>query len=506
MSAPATATRRGKAGRREWAGLCVLALPTLIVSMDLTVLFLAVPSMSADLKPDAAQLLWITDVYGFVMAGALVTMGTWGDRVGRRRVLLCGALAFGVASVLAAMSSSAEMLIATRALLGVAAATLLPSTLALIRNMFPDARQRSFAIGIWTTTFSLGGLLGPLIGGLVIERFGWASVFAIAIPAMLLLIAIGPSLLPESRDPDPGRFDLFGAVQSLAATLTLVYGIKQAAQDGAGPVPLAFIGAGLAVGWLFVRRQLALAHPLLDLRLLRMPALASALAANMVAIFAWMGSLLFVAQYLQLVIGLSPLEAGMWTTPSAVASAVGCLFAPVLARRVEPLTLMVAGLGLAAAGLCVLGALPAGPGLASVVAAAMLISLGVALVLTIGTDSVMSSAPPTQAGAASALSETCTEIGGALGIAMLGSVGAAAYRRALRDEDLAGMPAEALHAARGTLGGSLEAADLAGPGGNALREASLAAFGASAQLAAWVGALAVVFSAAAIWRVRRRRV
>jgi len=496
----------GKAGPREWLGLAVLALPTLLVSMDLTVLFLAVPSLSADLQPSATQLLWITDIYGFVMAGLLITMGTLGDRVGRRRVLLGGAAAFGGASLLAAMSSSADMLIATRALLGLAAATLLPSTLALIRNMFRDAAQRSLAIGLWTTTFSVGGLLGPLAGGWLVEHFGWASVFTMAVPVMLLLLALGPWLLPEFRSPQAARFDLLGAAQSLAATLGLVYGIKHIALDGLDPLALAIIAAAAALGWCFARRQLRLVHPLLDLRLLKRPALAGALAANVVAIFAWMGSLLFTAQYLQWVIGLSPLQAGVWTMPSAAASVAACLAAPAVVRWAPPMHVILSGLWLSVAGLCLLGAVPLASGLPIVVTASMLISAGVAVVLTLGTDLVMASAPPAQAGAASAFSETCTEIGGAFGIALLGSVGAWAYRHGLRDVDLSGVPAHGVDAARSTLAGSLEAASgLAGPGGPALRDTALAAFGASLQIAAAVAVLTVALASVGIWLACRRQ-
>ncbi|MGH2805148.1 MAG: MFS transporter, partial [Thermoleophilaceae bacterium] len=339
-----------RAGRREWLGLAVIALPCLLYAMDLTVLNLALPALSADLQPSSSQLLWIVDIYGFLVAGFLMTMGTLGDRIGRRRLLLIGAAAFGVASVFAAFSTSAEMLIAARALLGVAAATLAPSTLSLIRNMFHDPQQRTFAIGVWITSFSAGGALGPLAGGLLLERFWWGSVFLLAVPVMLLLLAVGPRLLPEFRDPEAGRLDLISAALSLVAVLAVIYGLKQIAQDGMGSVPTLFIVAGLALGAAFLRRQRKLVDPLIDLRLFRVPAFSAALATNTLAFFVAFGAFLFLAQYLQLVLGLSPLRAGLWTVPSGAGFIVGSMLTPLIVRRVPPAFVMGGGLVLAAAG------------------------------------------------------------------------------------------------------------------------------------------------------------
>src|SRR5918992_1473892 len=299
-----------KAGRREWVGLAVLALPCLLITMDLTVLYLAVPKLSADLEPTSSQLLWILDIYGFLLAGFLVTMGTLGDRIGRRRLLLIGAVAFGVASVVAAFSRSAEMLIATRAVLGVAGATLAPSTLSLIRNMFADPNQRALAIGVWATSFAAGAAIGPLAGGLLLEYFWWGSVFLVAVPVMALLLVLGPLLLPEFRDPEAGRLDLLSAGMSLAAVLAVIYGLKQIAQDGLEWLSLASIVGGLAVGYAFVRRQGRLADPLIDLRLFRRPTFSASLAVYTLGILVFFATFFFIYQYFQLVLGLSPLVAG----------------------------------------------------------------------------------------------------------------------------------------------------------------------------------------------------
>jgi DHA2 family multidrug resistance protein-like MFS transporter len=443
-----------RAGRREWIGLAVLALPCLLYSLDLTVLHLAVPQLSAELKPSSVELLWIIDIYGFLVAGSLITMGSLGDRVGRRRMLLIGAGAFGLASVLAAFSTSAEMLIASRAVLGLAGATVAPSTLSLIRNMFLDPGQRTFAISIWVTSFSVGGVIGPLLGGLALEFFWWGAVFLLAVPVMVLVLAVGPLLLPEYRDPAAGRPDLASAALSLAAVLAAIFGLKQLAQDGPGWVPACSILAGLALGTLFVRRQLTLADPLIDLQLFRIPAFSASLATYGLSIFIMIGGFLFLPQYLQLVLGLPPLEAGLWTLPWALSLVVGSLLTPLLVRRVRPALLMAAGLAVAAAGFAAFARVDAASSLALFVLGTAAFSLGMSPVFTLTTDLVIGSAPPERAGAASGISETCAEFGGALGIAVFGSLGIAIYRGAMAAAVPTGVPSEAAAAARDTLGGA----------------------------------------------------
>jgi MFS transporter, DHA2 family, multidrug resistance protein len=315
-----------RAGRREWIGLAVLALATVLYSVDLTVLHLAVPALSADLQPSSVQLLWIVDIYGFLLAGSLLTMGTLGDRIGRRRLLMIGAAAFGAASVLAAFSTSAEVLIAARGLLGVAGATLAPSTLSLIRTMFRDPRQRTLAVGVWVTSFSAGAVVGPPLGGLLLEFFWWGSVFLMAVPVMALLLVLAPVLLPEYRDPQARRFDLLSAATSLAAVLAVTYGFKEVVQDGFGSLPALSIVAGLVPGLVFVQRQRRLADPLIDLGLFRMQAFSTALVAYLLVTFVQHATFLFIFQYLQLVLGLSPLQAALWAMRprSAPSSSAPC--------------------------------------------------------------------------------------------------------------------------------------------------------------------------------------
>jgi DHA2 family multidrug resistance protein-like MFS transporter len=447
-----------KATRRDWIGLAVIALPCLLYSMDLTVLNLAVPKLSAALKPSSAQLLWIVDIYGFLIAGSLITMGTLGDRIGRRRLLMIGAAAFGGASVIAAFSTSAEMLIATRALLGVAGATLAPSTLSLIRNMFLDPHQRTVAIGVWVTSYSVGGAIGPLVGGVLLQYFWWGSVFLIGVPVMLLLLGLGPVLLPEFRDPDAGRLDLFSAALSLAAVLLVIYGLKRIAEHGLGWVPALTIVTGLAVGAAFLRRQRALAHPLIDLRLFRSATFSTSLAVYLLGTLVVFGAYIFIAQYLQLVLGLSPLEAGLWTLPSMAAFVVGSMVVPVIARRVRPWSLMAAGLVLAAVGFAVLTQIDGAGGLEVIVIGSVIYSLGFSPVVILATDLIVGSAPVERAGAASAISETSSELGGALGIAVLGSIGVAVYRGMMATGIPIGVPPEAAEVAKATLGGALSVA------------------------------------------------
>jgi MFS transporter, DHA2 family, multidrug resistance protein len=496
-----------RAGRREWVGLAVLALPTLLLALDASVLFLVLPHLGADLEPSSSQLLWITDIYGFMIAGFLITMGTLGDRIGRRRLLMIGAATFGAASVLAAYSTSAEMLIVTRAVLGIAGATLMPSTLALIRNMFRDPRQRSLAIGVWMTSFTAGFLIGPVLGGALLGLFWWGSVFLMGVPVMVLLLVLVPVLLPEYRDAEAGRLDLTSVALSLAAILPIVFGIKQIAAYGLAGLPVLSIVAGVVIGAVFVRRQRVLPDPLLDLRLFSNRAFGVALGIMLLGIGAMVGTELFVAQYLQLVLGLSALAAGLWMMPAAAGSVAGSLLAPIIARRVPPAYVIAAGLAIAAVGLLLLTQVESGSGLAVVVTGFILIYVGLGPMGVLGTDLVLGSALPQKAGSASAMSETSAELGVALGVASLGSIGTAVYRTQVADAIPAGAPPEAAEATRESLAGAVAATDElpAGLGVELLgtaREAFVQALELTAAVSAVVVMTMAILAAVLLRRVR----
>ena len=491
--------RNGKATRREWIGLAVIALPCMLYSMDLTVLNLAVPQLTADLKPSAAQLLWIIDIYGFMVAGFLMTMGTLGDRIGRRRLLLIGAAAFGAASILAAFSTSAEMLILARAVLGLAGATLAPSTLSLITNMFPDPRERTFAIGMWISSFSVGAIIGPFVGGLLIEYYWWGAVFLASVPVMVMLLVLGPLLLPEYRDPAARRIDLASAVLSLVAVLSFIYGVKRMAEAGFASTSLASIIAGVLLAFVFVARQRNLKEPFVDMQLFRKREFGVALLINLVGMFFMFGTFVYLAQYYQLVAGLSPLRAGLASIPAAIAFTIASIVTPALISRTHPARLMAGGLALSAVGFVVL---VFATDVATVILASIVLSVGFTPVVTLTTGMIVGAAPPERSGNASAISETGAELGGALGIAVLGSVGTLIYRGQMAGVPAGLLPPDAARAARATLGGAIESASRL-PEGPALELARIAreAFTIGLDAAAVLAAIAMVGGAVLVLRV-----
>ena len=431
--------RPALANARAWAGLAVLALPTFLLGLDVTLLYLALPAIAADLQPSSTQALWIMDIYGFLIAGFLITMGTLGDRIGRRRLLMLGAAAFSAASVLAAFAPSASTLIAARAALGLAGATLMPSTLALISNLFPDARQRGLAIGVWATMFALGMAAGPVVGGVLLSWFWWGAAFLAAVPVIALLLILAPRLLPEYRADDSGPLDLFSVMLSLAAILPAIYGIKELAKAGLAVAPLLALAAGVLCTLWFVRRQQQLASPLLDMRLFASRTFTAALIVLLVGLVGVSGVMLLVTQYLQLVADLSPLAAGLWMGPPALMMVAAGITAPLIARRIRPGFVVAGALLLSTGGyllLARLGISPSGtllPGLfpsdvSQAVAGFSLVYLGLGTIAALGTDLVVGAAPPERAGSASAMSEMVQELGVALGVALLGSLASALYR------------------------------------------------------------------------------
>lgn len=485
-----------KATSREWIGLGVILLPCIIYSMDLTVLNLAVPHLSADLDPTALQTLWIMDIYGFMVAGALITMGTLGDRIGRRKLLMIGAAMFGITSLIAAFAPTAELLIVARALLGLSAATLAPSTLSLIRNMFLDNTQRTFAIGVWIAGFSAGGAIGPLVGGIVLEHFWWGAVFLINVPVMALLLVVAPVLLPEYRDEKCHALDPLSAAQSVVAVLAAIWGLKHLAVDGASAEAWAALALGLAMSVLFVRRQYRMPDPLIDMSLFRVPAVRSSLVINMMGIFALFGAFFFIAQYLQLALGMGPLEAGIWVAPSGLIFAFSSLVTPALARRFRPSRIIAFGFVLTALGFAVMAFVEL-YGVGAVLLGLVLCSLGFSPVATLTTDLVMASVPPEKAGQASGVSETSFELGGATGIAVLGSIFVAVYHAMLNG--LPPLPPDLAERARGTIDGAFKISKVLPREGEAVlaaaREAFTNAFAVTSALSAAIALAIAVFAA-----------
>jgi len=414
--------------RRRWAALAVLGLAVLLLAIDGTVLSLAVPALTAALSPTAEQVLWIGDIYSLALAGTLVLMGNLADRFGRKRVLLTGSVAFGAASVLAACATTADQLIAARLLLGLAGATLMPSTLSLIRNLFPEASERTRAIAIWSMAFGAGSAIGPLVGGFLLEHFWWGSVFLINVPVMLVVLVAGLILLPESKDPEPGRFDITSAALSMLAVVPIIYAITHITGTGVTPLIATCSLVGICGGILFVRRQRSLASPMIDVKLFRNPAFSGAVATNVVAIFALSGLMFFFSQYLQFARGFSPLQAGLAELPSTIASVAVVTLIGALLGRLGRGNAIAMGMGMSTIGLGLIAFAEGAENYLWLALCLALIGFGVGLASTLTGDAIISAAPSHKAGAVSAITETAQELGVVLGIAVLGSFLSATYR------------------------------------------------------------------------------
>ncbi|WP_030673572.1 MFS transporter [Streptomyces rimosus] len=495
----ATAEHQPRPGR--WLALAVLVLAVLLVGVDATVLGLATPFLSEDLRPSGTQLLWIGDVYSFVIAGLLVSMGSLGDRIGRKKLLLTGSVVFGAMSVLAAYAGSPAMMIVARALLGVAGATLMPSTLALIRNLFHDPRERSLAIGIWGAMASAGAAVGPVLGGFLLGHFWWGSVFLINLPVMALLVLVGAKVLPESRNPDPGPWDLISVALSLVGTVAIVYAIKEAAVHGIrwDIAAAAVLGAFALIT--FVRRQQTLDSPLLDMRLFKNRGFSGAVLADLLTILGLSGLVFFLSQFLQMVQLRSPLNAGLVELPAAVGAVGAGLAAGYVARRLS-VRLVVAG-GLGVVGLALAGCIGLAQDTSTFTLGTILfvVGVGAGFAFTVTADVILSSVPKEQAGAASAVSETAYELGAALGIALLGSIVTGIYRDFTTP---AGVPEASANAARESLGGAVEASGtLPADAGSSLLTAAQHSFVDGLDTAAGVGAAVLLAAACAAWFLLR---
>jgi DHA2 family multidrug resistance protein-like MFS transporter len=494
----ANAGRAQRAGAREWTALAVLLLPVLLVAVDATVLSFALPSISEALQPSGTQLLWMIDIYSLVLAGLLVSMGSLADRVGRRRLLLIGSVGFAAVSVIAAYAPTASALIAARAALGFFGAMLMPSTLSLLRNIFVDRQQRRLAVAIWAAGFSGGAALGPIVGGFLLEHYWWGSAFLMAVPVLVLLLILAPIFVPESKDPTPGPVDVVSIGLSLVAMTPIVYAIKSIAHEGFTSFSMLLLIVGFAAGTAFVRRQLSRPQPMLDVRLFARSSFSGAVLANLLSVFSLVGFLFFVSQHLQLVLGESPMQAGLILLPGLVVTIVAGLAVVPLVRRVTPRAVVAGGLLISAAGY---GAvlLGAHQGSAAAIALAfVLLSLGIGAAETISNDVIISSVPAKKAGAASAISETAYELGAVLGTAVLGGILTAAYSAKVVVP--AGVSVADSVTATETLGGATAVAQqLPQPQAAQLLDSAQHAFGAGVGVTSVIAVVLMVAASVLVW-------
>ncbi|GAB3473471.1 MFS transporter [Amycolatopsis cihanbeyliensis] len=449
---------RRAAGAREWAGLAVLTLAVLMITFDMFVLLLALPGLSADLRPGTTEQLWILDIYGFMVGGFLVTMGMLGDRIGRRKLLMTGAACFAVASLASAFATSPEMLIVLRALLGVAGATLAPSTLALISVMFRDPRQRGVAVGVWAAGFTVGAMLGPVVGGVLLAHFWWGSVFLLAVPVMVLLLVLCPILVPEFKNPEVGRPDLISVALSLGAMLAMTYTLKQVARHGWEVVPVLVGVAGAGLGVLFVRRQGWLAEPILDPALFRNRSFSVMLIGLLLFGIVGAASMVFITQFLQSVSGMTPLRAALCLVPGMVVAAFSSTVSPMLGRRLRPAYLIGWGVLGVAVAYALFTQLDASSSPVVLIVGFGIIGLCEGPLLALGVNLVVDAVPVEKASSSSSMAQIANEAGASLGVAIMGSVGAAVYVGNLTSSMPPGVPGPAAIAAEESLASAVAVA------------------------------------------------
>jgi MFS transporter, DHA2 family, multidrug resistance protein len=496
---PDTHPRNAPAHPRRWAGLAVLSASLLLVVMDVTILNVALPAITADLRPDSVQQLWMVDAYPLVLAGLLVTVSALGDRWGRKRMLLAGFSVFGLASTLVLLVDSPEGVIAVRALLGVGGAMIMPSTLSMIRTLFTDPRERATALGVWGAMAAVGGALGPIVGGALLEFFDWHAAFLVNVPVMAAAIVAGVVLLPEGRSARPPRIDALATVLSVVGMVSLVYAVKNGGKDGLEPdvVVTGVVAAVTLVA--FVRRCLAATDPMLEVRLFRGRAFTAGVLAALASAIAMAAMLLLGAQWLQLVQGFTPLQTGLALLPMAVGGVVGSPYAPSLAERVGARTVLAGGLVVGGVGFTLLYVAPTPLSYPWLAAGLTLVGIGMAS-LAVASAVIMAGAPSHQAGSAAAVEETAYEVGSVLGVAVLGSIAAAVYRSGLASDDLTarGVDADAAAAARESLGGALEVASTT-PAGTWLADAAATSFTSSLADTGLVGGVLMIVTGVVVW-------
>lgn len=481
MSVAADEVKRQPRSSR-WLALAILMLPVLLVTVDNTVLGFALPKISEALHPSASQQLWMIDAYSLVLAGLLISMGSLGDRKGHRKLLLIGSLGFTVVSVMTAYSSTAPQLIVGRACMGIFGAMLMPSTLALIRSVFEDREERRLAVAIWATTLTVGSALGPLVGGVLLEFFSWGSIFLLAVPVLVPLLVLGPWLLPESEPDASGPMDIISTVQSMIALSALVYSIKHIASDGPDALALAVFGVAIVIGWQFVRRQLRLPIPLMDLSLFRNKTFSGSVTINLMSLAFLIGFVFFSTQFLQIALRMSPLSASIALIPGQLMAIAVCILIVPVAQRVSVNVLIPILLAFTAGAFLLVAGL--GSSLTVLVAAFALLNIGVGAIATVSNDVILSAVPSTKAGAASAISETAYEVGVVLGTTLLGGLVTAYYRGTLQLPDF--LTPVQMHLASETLAGAHAiSATLAHDQASEVMDNAIRAFEGGTHLMAW---------------------
>jgi len=493
-----TASRdAGPSPLRRWGTLAICATAALLLGIDNTVLNLAIPDLVQAMRPSTTQVLWIADAYSFALGSLLVVMGSLGDRIGRKRLLLIGAGCFGLASLLTAYSGNPDLLIAARMLQGAAGATVMPSTASLIRSTFAEPKQRTLAMGIFAGVGGAGFALGPVIGGLLLDHFWWGSVFLINIPVMLLILVLGPVLLVESRNPAPGRFDLLSLLLSVVGLFSVIYAIQTGAHDGfTEPQVLTAAVVGVLALAAFGLRQSRIGNPMIDLPLLRNRAFAGSVGANLITILSVSALSLAFSQYFQDVRGWTPLHTGLALLAGPVGAMIGGPGCAAVIKWLGRAATVSLGLGLMAVSMAVFALVGIHTPYLELAPAVVVNGIGMGLIFGTTNDTMLATAPKERAGGAAAIGETAMELGSGLGIAVLGSILTSAYRSGLHLP--AGLLPASAAAARETVGGGMATgAALPAPQGPALVASAQQAFVHGMHLAILIGAVLLACGAVA---------
>ncbi len=493
---------------RRWWALAVLCLSLVLITLDNTVLNVALPTLVRDLHATTSQLQWIVDGYQLVFAGLLFSAGSMADRFGRKGTLQLGLLIFGVGTLASAFAGSAGLLIVTRSFMGIGGAMIMPSTLSILGTIFPDPSERTKAIAVWAAMASIGIAAGPVIGGVLLAHFSWGSIFLVNVPIVLLALVASGLLLPKSKDPSPGRPDPIGALLSVATLMSLVYAVIEGPDHGWASAQILGTGiGGLVLLGVFIAWETRSTHPMLDLKLFRDRRFSIGASTLTLLYFSALGTYFLYTQHLQFVLGYSPLRAGVYTVPFAVVLVTVSLQTPRALARWG--TGKVAGMGMMIAGVAALvrATANAHTGYPLLLVSLVVVGVGVGLTIAPSTASIMSSLPPHRAGVGSAINDASRQVGAAAGVAVLGSVWSSAYYSYLSKAPLAGVPASAVAASRSSVGAAFAAArNLPAAAGSNLVEAAKAAFVHGSNVANVAAALVAVGGAVtAVSLLRTRR-